>query len=143
VPPFRNPIENNFHPKAIVPRIWCNFCEEHHEKTTCEVKKNARDKIFGKIPETTIIVIYFVEPEDAIIINTRNKSYAPKVKYDPLCSSSSPSSSSPTTTIQVPKVPESQGTTSPLPSSKYNILNQFSNIKVNSTLLDMVSVSEQ
>jgi hypothetical protein len=24
-PPFRNPNENNFHPKAIMPRSWCNF----------------------------------------------------------------------------------------------------------------------
>jgi hypothetical protein len=30
-PPFRNPNENNFHPKAIMPCSWCNFCEEHHE----------------------------------------------------------------------------------------------------------------
>jgi hypothetical protein len=49
-PPFRNPIENNFHPKAILPRIWCNFCEEHHKESTCEVRKSAKDKIFGKIP---------------------------------------------------------------------------------------------
>jgi hypothetical protein len=62
-PPFRNPIENNFQTKAIMPRIWCNFCEEHHEETTCEVKKSARDKIFGKRPETTIIVLDFTEPE--------------------------------------------------------------------------------
>jgi hypothetical protein len=31
-PPFRNPTENNFQPKAIMPRIWCNICEEHHEE---------------------------------------------------------------------------------------------------------------
>ena len=30
-PPFRNPVENNFHPKDILPRSWFNFCEEHHE----------------------------------------------------------------------------------------------------------------
>jgi hypothetical protein len=48
--PFRSPVENNFHPKVIIPKIWCNFCEEHHEETTCEVKKSVRDKIFGKIP---------------------------------------------------------------------------------------------
>jgi hypothetical protein len=45
--------------------------------------------------------------------------------------------------LQVPKVPESQGTTSPLPSSKYNILNQLANIKEDATLLDMVVVPEQ
>jgi hypothetical protein len=73
-PPFRYPIENNFQPKAIMPRGWCKFCEEHHEETTCEVKKSVRDKIFGKRPETTIVVLDFVEPEDVMIINTRNKS---------------------------------------------------------------------
>jgi hypothetical protein len=93
-PPFRNPIENNFQPKAIMPRNWCKFCEEHHEETTCEVRKSAKDKMFGKRPETTIVVLDFVEPEDVMIINTRNKSYAPKGKYDPLCNSSIPRSSS-------------------------------------------------
>jgi hypothetical protein len=58
-PPFRSPVENNFQPKAILPRSWCNFCEEHHEETMCEVRKSARDKIFGKIPEATIIVLDF------------------------------------------------------------------------------------
>ena len=122
-PPFRNPIENNFQPKVILPRIWCNFCEEHHEETTCEVRKSARDNIFGKRPKTTINVLYFAETKDVIIVDTRNKSYDPKGKYDPPRNYSSLSSSSPTTTFQVPKVPDSQGTTSPLPFSKYNIIN--------------------
>jgi hypothetical protein len=78
-----------------------------------------------------------------MIINTKNKSYAPKGKYDPPHSSSSPRSSSPAATVQVPKVPDSQGTTSPLPSSKHNILNQLANIKVDETLLNMVVVPEQ
>jgi hypothetical protein len=82
-PPFSNPNENNFQPKAIMPRSWCNFCEENHEESTCEVKKSVRDKIFGKRLETTIVVLDFAEPEDVMIINTRNKSYAPKGKYDP------------------------------------------------------------
>jgi hypothetical protein len=94
-PPFRNPVENNFHPKAILPQIWCNFYEEQHEETTCEVKKSARDKIFGKRLEATIVVLYFAEPEDVMVINTRNKSYAPKGKFDPPINASSPSSSSP------------------------------------------------
>jgi hypothetical protein len=128
-PPLKNLNENNFQPKAIMPRSWCNFCEEHHEESTCEVKKSARDKIFGKRPETTIVVLDFAEPEDVMIINTRNKSYAPKGKYDPPRTSSSPSSSSPAAIVQVSKAPDSQGTTSPLPSSKYNILNQLANIK--------------
>ena len=116
-PPLRNPIDNNFQPKAIFPWSWCNFCEEHHEETTCKVRKSARDNIFGKIPKTTIVVLDFSEPEDVMIINTRNKSYAPKRKYDPPRNASSPSSSSPVATFQVPKAPNNQGTTSHLPSS--------------------------
>jgi hypothetical protein len=77
-PPFRNPVENNFQPKAILPWSWCNFCKEHHEETTSEIKNSARDKIFGKIPEATIIVLDFSELEDVMVINTRNKSYAPR-----------------------------------------------------------------
>jgi hypothetical protein len=142
-PPFRNPNENNFQPKAIMPCSWCNFCEEHHEESTCEVKKSAIDKIFGKRHETTIAILDFAEPEDVMIINTRNKSYAPKGKYDPPHTSSSPSSSSPTSIVQVPKAPDSQGITPLLPSSKYNIINQLANIKADATLLDMVVVPEQ
>jgi hypothetical protein len=78
-----------------------------------------------------------------MIINTRNKSYAHKGKFDPPRNSSIPSSSSPATTVQVPKVPKSQGITPPLPSSKYNILNQLANIKADATLLDMVVFPEQ
>jgi hypothetical protein len=76
--PFINPIENNFHPKAIFPRSWCNFFEEHHKETTCEVKKSTRDEIFGKIPKATIVVLDFAEPKDVMVIDTRNKAYAPK-----------------------------------------------------------------
>ena len=131
-----SPIENNFQPKVILPRSWCNFCEEHHEETTCEVKKSARDNIFGKIPEATIYVLYFLEPKDVMVINTRNKAYSPKGKFDPPQNDFIPSSSSPATTIQVPKIPKSQGITPPLPSSKYNILNHLANINVDATLLD-------
>jgi hypothetical protein len=141
--PFRNPIESNFQPKSIMPRSWCKCCKEHHEEATCEVRKSTRDRIFGKIPETTIVFLDFEEPEDVMIINTRKKSYAPKGKYDPPYNSSSPSSSSPAATVRVPKVPNSQGTTSPLPYSKYNILNQLANIKEDATLLDMFVVPEQ
>jgi hypothetical protein len=122
-PPFNNPNENKFQPKDIIPRSWCNVCEENHEESTCEVKKSARDKIFGKRPETTIVVLYFTEPEDVMIINTRNKSYAPKGKYDHPRTSSIPRSSSPVAIVQVSKAPDSQGTTSLLHSSKYKILN--------------------
>jgi hypothetical protein len=126
-----------------MPRRWCNFCEEHHEESTCEINKSARDKIFGKIPQTTIVVLEFAEPEDVMIINTRNKSYALKGKYDPPRTSSNPSSSSLATTVQVSKALDSQRTISPLPFSKYNILNQLANIKVDATLLDMVAILEQ
>jgi hypothetical protein len=126
-----------------MPRSWCNFCEEHHEESACEVKKNARDKIFGKRNENNISILDFAEPKDVMIINTRNKSYAPKRKYYPPCTSSNPSLSSPAATVQVPKASDSQGTTSPLPSSKYNILIQLANIKEDATLLDMVVVPEQ
>jgi hypothetical protein len=78
-----------------------------------------------------------------MIINTRNKYYAPKGKYDPPHNCSIPGSSSPTITVQVPKVPDSQETTPPLPSSKYNILNQLASIKEDATLLDMVVITEQ
>jgi hypothetical protein len=126
-----------------MPRSWCKFCKEHHEESTCEVKKSARDKIFGKIHETTIGFLDFVDPKDVMIINIMNKSYTPKGKYDPPHTSSNPRSSSPVATIQVSKAPNSQGTNSPLPSSKYNILNQLANIKVDATLLDIVVVPKQ
>ena len=142
-PPFRNLIENNVHPKVIFPRSWCNFCEEHHKEATCEVRKSARDNIFGKIPETTIAILDFAEPEDVMIINTRNKAYAPKGKFDPPRNSSISSSSSPVAYLQVRKAPDSKWTNSPLPSSKYNIFNQLANIKVDATLLDMVVIPEQ
>jgi hypothetical protein len=141
--PFRNLVENNFQPKYFLPRSWCNFCEEHHKETTCEVKKSVRDKIFGKIPEATIVVLEFAEPDNIMVINTRNKAYTSKVKFDPPHSSSIPSSCSTATMLQVPKVPEIQGITPCPPSSNYNILNQLVNIKADATLLHMVSIPEQ
>jgi hypothetical protein len=77
-----------------MPRSWCNFCEKHNEESTCEVKKSVRDKIFGKRPETTIVVLDFTELEDVMITITRNNSYASKEKYDPPRTSTSPSSRS-------------------------------------------------
>jgi len=91
-----------------MPHSWCNFCEEHHEESTCEVNKSARDKIFGKRPKTTIVVLEFADPKDVIVINTRNKSYAPKGKYDPPRTSSSQSSSSLAANVQVSKAPNNQ-----------------------------------
>jgi hypothetical protein len=82
-----------------------------------------------------------------MIINTRNKYYSLKGKYDPPRTSSSPSSSSPVSTVQVTKTPDSQGTPPPppplFPPSKYNILNQLANIKFDSTLLHMVVIPEK
>ena len=124
-------------------RNWCNLCEENHEESMCEVKKNARDKIFGKRPDITINVLDWVEPEDVMIINTRNKYYIAKCKYDLPQTSSSPISSSQSVGAQDVKTPENQGMASPLPSSKYNILKQLANIKIDTTLLDMVVVPEQ
>jgi hypothetical protein len=142
-PHFRNPVENNFQPKAILPRSWCKFCKENHEETTFEVKKSVRDKIFGKRPEATIIVLDFAEPEDVMVINTRNKAYAPKGKFDSPHTSYTPSSSSTAARPQVPKSPKSQRITPPLPSSKYNILNQLANIKADATLIGMVAIPKQ
>jgi hypothetical protein len=132
--PFRNTNENKFHPKAIMSCSWCNFCEENQEESTCEVKKSAKDKIFGKKPKTTIVILDWAEPKDVTIINTRNKTYALKGKYDPPHASSTPASSSQGTNAKTIKVPEIQGVPSLLPSSKYNILNQLANIKVDATL---------
>jgi hypothetical protein len=110
---------------------------------SCEVKRSARDKIFCKRTEATIFFLDFAEPEDVMVINIKNKSYAPKGKFDPPHSSSISSSSSTTATSQVPKIPEIQRTTPPPPSYKYNILNQLANIKEDATLLDMVVIPEQ
>jgi hypothetical protein len=124
-------------------RSWCNFCEENHDESTCKVKRNARDKIFGKRLHTTIVVLDWVEPEDVMVINTRNKSYTAKGKYDLPRTSSTPSSSSQSVDTQAVRTSNNQGVSSPLPSSKYNILNQLANIKVDATLLDMVVIPEQ
>jgi hypothetical protein len=38
----------NFQPKTILSRAWCNFCEENHDENTCEVRRNAREQFLGK-----------------------------------------------------------------------------------------------
>jgi hypothetical protein len=78
-----------------------------------------------------------------MVINTRNKAYAPKGKFDPPHSSSSSSSFSTTIAPQVPKITESQGIIPPLPSSKYNILNQLEKIIEDANVLHMVVIPEQ
>jgi hypothetical protein len=100
ITPFINTNENNFQLKAIVTRCWCNLCEENHDENACEVKKNSRDKIFGKRPDTAIDVLDWAESEDVMVINARNKSYTAKGKFDIPCTSSAPSSSSQSTNTQ-------------------------------------------
>jgi hypothetical protein len=122
-------------------RSWCNFYEENHDDNTCEVKIN--DKIFGKRHVITIIVLDWAEPYEVMVVNTRNKSYTTKRKFDLPYTSSAPSSSSPNVDTQAVRTSSDQGVSSPLPSYKYNILNQLANMKADATLLDMVSVPEQ
>jgi hypothetical protein len=45
-----HPTNSTFYnqPKAIISRAWCNLCDDNHEESTCEVKKRAQEKIFGK-----------------------------------------------------------------------------------------------
>jgi hypothetical protein len=69
--PFINTNEKTFQLKAIMTHSWCNFCEENYDENTCEVKKNARDKISGKRPNITIVVLDWAELEDVMVINTR------------------------------------------------------------------------
>ena len=80
---FRNPNDNPFQPKAIMSHAWCNFCEENHKESTCEVKKNAKDRIFIKRSDATIVVIYWDQHDDVMVVNTRNKSYPNRKKIDP------------------------------------------------------------
>jgi hypothetical protein len=107
--PFRNTNEKKIQPKAIMSCNWCNFCEENHEESTCKVKKSVRDKIFGKRPNTTIVVLDWFEPEDVMVINTRNKTYTDKGKSDPPHTSSTPISSSQSTDTKAARVSENQG----------------------------------
>jgi hypothetical protein len=86
------------------------------------------------------LVLDWDEPEDVMVVNTRNKSYTSKRKFDPPRTSSAPSSSSQSVDTQAVRTSSNQGVSSPLPSSKYNILNQLANIKEDATLLDMVVI---
>jgi hypothetical protein len=140
---FRNANEKTFHPKAIMTHTWCKFCEENHDENTCEVKINARDKIFGKRPDTMITILDWDKSEDVMVFNTRNKSYTAKRNFNLPLTSSAPSSSSPNDDTQTVRTSSDKGVSSPLPSSQYNILNQLDNIKVDDALLDMVVFPEQ
>jgi hypothetical protein len=85
---------NNYPPKAILSRDWCNFCEDNHDESTYEVKKNARERIFGKKVDTIIVALYWDLEEDVMMVDTRNKSYENKGKGGPSKTTFSPSSSS-------------------------------------------------
>jgi hypothetical protein len=37
----------NTQPKDIISRGWCNFCDDNHDESTCEVKKRSQERIFG------------------------------------------------------------------------------------------------
>jgi hypothetical protein len=91
---FRSPNHNSFQPKAIMSRAWCNFCEENHDESTCEIKKNVRDIIFGKNPETNIVVWDWDQLDDVMVVNTRKKSYRNWNKVNPPRTISTPSTSS-------------------------------------------------
>jgi hypothetical protein len=123
-------------------RTWCNVCEKNHDENTYEVKRNSRDNIFGKRPHTTIVVLDWAKPEDVMVVNTRNKYYTAKSKFVPFHTSSAPSLVYQSVDTKVVRTSINQGVYSPLPSSKYNILNQLDNIKEDATLLDMVVIPE-
>jgi hypothetical protein len=61
-----------------------------------------------------IVVLDWVEIEDVMVINTMNKYYIAKGKYD----LPTPSSSSQRSNTQAVKTSNNQGVSSPLPSSK-------------------------
>jgi len=76
---LRNQI-HSFQPKAILSRTWCTFCEENHNENTCEIKKNAREGIFGKRINITMVALDWAQEEDVIMVETQNKSYQNKSK---------------------------------------------------------------
>jgi hypothetical protein len=91
----------SFQPKEILSRAWCNFCEENHDENTCEVRRNAREWIFGKISDTTIVALDWAPEEDVMMVDTQNKSYQNKNKGGPQKTTFSPSTSSHQTDSQV------------------------------------------
>ena len=108
------------------------------------MRRNAREQIFGKIFDSTIVALDWAPKEDAMMVDTQNKSYQNKNKGGPPKTTFSPSTSSHQIDPQ-----STRGTHSPevistsSSSSKYNILKQLSNIKVDAYLFDMVIVSKQ
>jgi hypothetical protein len=73
-----------------------------------------------------------------MVVNTNNKSYASKGKYDSSKTNFAASTSTQNIGSQASHL--SIGHQVTIPYSKHNILNQLVNIKVDATLLDMVIV---
>jgi hypothetical protein len=63
-------LTHSFQPKAILSRNSCNLCEENNDENTCEIKKNAREHIFGKIFDTTIATLDWALEEDVMMVDT-------------------------------------------------------------------------
>jgi hypothetical protein len=59
----RNMITQNFQPKTIISCAWCNLCEDHHDENNYEVKRSAKECIFGKKTLQTIATLDWVEEE--------------------------------------------------------------------------------
>jgi hypothetical protein len=112
-------------------------------KIPAKLKEMLEIIFLEKRSNTTIVVLDWHEPEYVMVVNTRNKYYTTNSKFDPPHTSSNPISSSQSVDAKVVGTSSNQGVSSPLPSSKYNILNQLANIKEDSTLLDMVFIPEQ
>jgi len=93
--------------------------------------------------ETTIVALYWAPEEDLMIVNTRNKSYVNKWKGANPKTTFTSISSSQDTNPQVVTTTQSQEVSTSLPPSKYNIIKQLDNIKVDAYPLDMVIVPKQ
>jgi hypothetical protein len=72
-----------------------------------------------------------------MLVNSRNKLYVNKGKGDIPKTTFGPSSSPQNTNFQVFMTTQSPETSVSFPLSKYNILNQVANIKVDAYLFDM------
>jgi hypothetical protein len=90
-------------------QVGVNFARNTMEKSRVRLIRVPKIRSLGNRElESIIVVLDLVDPKDVMFINSINKSYAPKGKFDPPCSSSRPSTSSPTTSVQGPKVPDSK-----------------------------------
>jgi hypothetical protein len=70
-PPFRNSNENNFQPKAIISRSWCNFCEEPPAATVQVTKtpdSQGNPPLFP-LPNTTFSINWIISRHDATLLD--------------------------------------------------------------------------